>query len=60
MKAYVGYSTSILYWLQNGFDQSDEANVVHVTKINDAAYTSRELTAMQLDLHGLHESNARG
>ena len=60
MKAYVGYSTSILYWLKNGFDQSDEANVVHVTRINNAAYTSRELMAMQLDLHGLHESNARG
>ena len=60
MKAYVGYSTSILYWLKNGFDQSDEANVVHVTRINNAAYTPSELTDMQLDLHGLCESSARG
>jgi len=60
MRAYVGYSTSVLYWLKNGMDEFDRVNIVHTKSLNDAAYTLRDLEAMQLDLHGLESSTARG
>ena len=60
MRAYVGYSTAVQYWLKNGMDETNRANVVSFRSLNDAAYTLRELTSLDLRLHGLEASMARG
>lgn len=60
MRAYVGYSTAVLYWLKNGMDETNRANVVSFRSLNDAAYTLRQLTSLDLPMHGLEASLARG
>lgn len=60
MKAYIGYSTSVLYWLKNGMDMVDRENILSVKRINDAAYSLKDLDAMELEHHGLEFSTARG
>ncbi|MBO7674011.1 MAG: hypothetical protein J6S63_03265 [Atopobiaceae bacterium] len=59
-RVYVGYSTSVLYWLKHGMDAVDRANVVHVTSLSNAAYTLRHVEAAELESHGLETSTARG
>ncbi len=60
MRAYIGYSTAVQYWLKNGMDETNRANVVSFRSLNDAAYTLQELTSLDLQLHGLEASMARG
>lgn len=60
MKVYVGYATSLNYWLTRGMDEADRANVTHITSLNNAAYKLVDLTGLDLDSHGLYASTARG
>ena len=59
-RAYVGYSTSILYWLKNGMDDADRENVVHATSLGNAAYRLHDVEAADLGSYGLEASTARG
>ena len=60
VKVYVGYATSLNYWLTRGMDEADRANVTHITSLNNAAYKLVDLTGLDLDSHGLYASTARG
>ena len=60
MRVYIGYSTSLQYWLSHGTDVSCYARQVHMTSLNNAAYTLTQLQSYELEELGLEATSARG
>lgn len=60
MKAYVGFSTSLRYWLRHGTDVPCYRRRAHTKSLNDAACTQRELRACELGECGLDRTSPKG
>lgn len=60
MTAYVGYSTSLLYWLSHGTDVPCHTRQPYVTKLAGAATTRTELEELDFESLGLSASQPKG
>lgn len=60
IKAYIGYSTALYYWLKPGTPCSADVKTEYKTAITDARRTLSELREVNFDDYGLSPSVARG
>ena len=60
MKVYIGYSTSLNYWLEHRTDVPCYSSVAHCVSVNDAAVRDSDLESMDLPSLGLSASTSRG
>ena len=60
MRAYVGYSTSLLYWLQHGTDVPCYSRVANIKSLTNATYSLQDLQELDLESLGLTTSEPHG